>query len=190
MASFAFPHCLVSKFNPKRMMQRCCLSLVLLLFLPTQAYAFQTPLDDASVVFVGHSLVNYDMPQMFRQLAEDANCTVRTADHIFNGAPLRYNWDNRFESLFSGQWPPNAFAGDALNTGTYDTLVMTEAIPLQDQITWNASSEYAGNFLDLARANNSATRVFFYETWHSRNKIFGCRRRTRTFNHQLMRPAL
>jgi hypothetical protein len=126
--------------------------------------------DDAAVVFVGHSLVNYDMPQMFRQIAVDDAKTVQTADHVFNGAPIRYNWENRFEHLFTGEWPPAAFAGDALNTGQYDVLVMTEGIPLENQIIWNESSLYARLFLDLARSNNAQTRVYLYETWHSLNE--------------------
>jgi hypothetical protein len=159
------------RLNSNRFYQLLCLLVFGAFATAPQALANNcAPADESSVVFVGHSLVNYDMPQMFRQLAEDASKPVQTADHVINGAPLKWNWDRRSASLFDGDWPPAAFAGDALATGEYDHLVITEGIPLDLQIQWNESSRYAGYFMDLARTHNGLTRVFLYETWHSRNE--------------------
>ncbi|CAM2005936.1 PKD domain-containing protein [Acanthopleuribacter pedis] len=125
------------------------------------------PLSSSKSFFIGHSLVNFDMPLMLERLVADAGLNAEVGTQVNNGAPIRFNWSNRFRASFPGEWPPPNFAGDDLPSGDWDALIMTEGIPLQTNVTWNESSRYAGNFVDLARQHNSATRSYIYETWHS-----------------------
>ncbi len=125
------------------------------------------PMNATRSFFIGHSLVNFDMPYMLEQIAADAGLSAEAGTQVNNGAPIRYNWENRFRASFPGDWPPPNFAGDDLPDGNWDVLVMTEGIPLETNVTWNESGVYAGNFVDLARLHNSGTRTYIYETWHS-----------------------
>jgi hypothetical protein len=125
---------------------------------------------EVNTLFVGHSLINNEMPFMFSRLVEDAGLDGHYAAQIINGAPLRHNWEHRSKADFSGQWPPEHFAGDALARGVYDALVLTEAIPLQDQIEWNDSVLYAKRFVELAESHMPSVRAFLYETWHPANE--------------------
>ncbi|QTD51163.1 PKD domain-containing protein [Sulfidibacter corallicola] len=129
-----------------------------------------TPINDASPLFIGHSLINHDMPQMFGQIAADAGVAEKHATQVNNGAPLKYNWTYRHEADWTFPYPPVHFAGDILPSGEWDVLVMTEGIPLETNITWNETPVYAGLFTDLARQYNAGTRSYIYETWHSRDE--------------------
>jgi hypothetical protein len=99
---------------------------------------------------------------MVRELAVSAGVEVEVAQHVINGAPLRIQWDE------SGA-AEGTNAREALPSGRYDVLVMTEAIPLDEHLRWNEPARYAGNFVDLAIGANPASSAYIYETWHSRN---------------------
>ncbi len=115
--------------------------------------------DAASVFMVGHSLVNADMPTMLAALADDAGKQHHRGEQIINGAPLRWNWDHSHEAQ-------GLDARVELPTGDWNVLVLTEAIPLLNHLTWSGTYEYAGNFHQLALGGNPGTRTFIYETWH------------------------
>jgi hypothetical protein len=126
--------------------------------------------DAADVFFVGHSLVNHDMPAMLEDLAVDAGRTHTYGSHVGNGASLSWIWNN--PSRGEGEDPHVA-----LPSGRWNVLVMTEAVPLADQIEWNGTVDYAGRFYDLAMAGDGATQVYFYETWHSLDGAYDWRAR-------------
>ena len=115
--------------------------------------------DAASVLMVGHSLVNFDMPTMLAALAEDAGKQHQRGEQIINGAPLRWNWDHSHEAQ-------GLDARVELPTGNWNVLVLTEAVPLLNHLIWSGTYEYAGNFHQLALGGNPGTRTFIYETWH------------------------
>ncbi|MEM9190533.1 MAG: hypothetical protein AAGF12_15215, partial [Myxococcota bacterium] len=115
--------------------------------------------DAAAVLFIGHSLVNRDMPRMTAAIADSMGVRHDIAEQVINGAPLRANWNE------SGG--AEGIDGRAvLPTGRFDVLVMTEALPLDTNVEFNEPHLYAGNFLDLAQRANPSAVAYIYETWH------------------------
>ncbi len=117
------------------------------------------PRDNARVFFIGHSLVNHDMPRMVSQVAQDAGHTHDYAVQVINGGPLRLAWDDSATA-------EGTDSRANLPSGNYDTVILTEAIPLADQIEWNDTYGFASRFYQLAISSNAATQVYLYETWH------------------------
>jgi len=96
---------------------------------------------------------------MFNNFMESQNLDVQADAQVINGASLRYNWDN-------GASAQGVNAREVLPSGDYDTVIVTEAIPLDAQIQWNDTQGFAKRYFDLAQSANSDTRFFLYETWH------------------------
>lgn len=113
----------------------------------------------ATVFFIGHSLINFDMPAMLDDLAESAGVRHEYAAQIGNGAPLQFHWEH-------ADMADGLDAQTELPTGRYDVLVMTEGIPLPEHLEFSHTLEYAGRFYDLAMQGNPATQVYLYETWY------------------------
>ncbi len=119
-----------------------------------------------SVLHLGHSLVGYDMPEMLVQLAG--------AGHSYNsqmgwGSFLKDHWDptaprNGFET--TNIHPQFRDGHEALESGDYDVVVLTEAVEIRDSIRYMESPKMLHNLAAKARAHNPAVRVYFYETWH------------------------
>jgi hypothetical protein len=108
-------------------------------------------------LFIGHSLVGPTMPNMFN----DFTGSAWEADaQVINGAPLRWGWDN-------GGSAEGVNARAVLPSGVYDAVIVTEALPLADQIRWNDTEGYAKRYFDLAISANPNTQFYIYETWHS-----------------------
>lgn len=118
------------------------------------------------VFHIGHSLVGRDMPLMLAQLAGEG--------HVFHsqlgwGAFLKEHWEPDIpvkgfkETNFH---PQHRDPREALSTGAYDAIVLTEAVEIKDSIRWFAPADYLHRFAELAWANNLGTRVYLYETWH------------------------
>jgi hypothetical protein len=112
------------------------------------------PRDEASAFFVGHSLVNFDMPDMFHALVIDAGLDNTFDVQLIVGSPLRYNWEN--SSTAQG-----LDAQVALPTGNYNVFVMTESIPPHPDMV-----QYGGLFFNLAQTSNPNTESYYYEAWH------------------------
>lgn len=107
------------------------------------------------ILFVGHSLFGPTNPQMLNELLPD----TPVAAQIINGAPLKYNWTNAADAEFN--------ARDALPSGRYNVVILTEAIPLAEHLEWSRPAEHAGLFHALATGADPRARVFLQETWHS-----------------------
>ncbi|MBC7171763.1 MAG: hypothetical protein H5U40_05020, partial [Polyangiaceae bacterium] len=86
-------------------------------------------IDRASVFFVGHSLVNFQMPAMTAAIAESLGAQMTWDAQVQIGAALKVNWENHAAA-------DGTDARIALPTGRYDVLVMTEAVSLDDMIRW------------------------------------------------------
>ncbi len=79
---------------------------------------------------------------------------------IINGAPLRYNWEN--SATAQGQ-----DARQVLPEGKTTHLILTEAIPLENHVSWSETSAYAAEFASLAESANPDVHIYVQETWHS-----------------------
>ncbi len=109
------------------------------------------------VFFIGHSLFGPTNPDMFASALGDRGITVGM--QIINGSPLGYNWDN-------GATAQGMNAREALATGGYNAVILTEAIPLANHIEYSDTIGVATRYYDLAVQSNPDARVFLQETWH------------------------
>ena len=119
-----------------------------------------------NVFHLGHSLVGRDMPAMLAQLAGEG--------HTHNsqlgwGTSLRQHWEpdepiNGFET----ENATDAYrdAAEAIGSGTYDAIVLTEMVELRDAIKYHDSARYLSLWAEKAREANPSARVYLYETWH------------------------
>lgn len=137
----------------------------------TVAAAYATPLPAPEgplrVYHLGHSLVGRDMPAMLAQLAGDGH---DYASQLGWGTSLRDHWEpdieiNGFES--ENAHPHFRAAHEAIASGDYDAVVLTEMVELRDAIRYHDSARYLSNWANLARTADPDTRVFLYETWHN-----------------------
>lgn len=123
------------------------------------------------VFHLGHSLVGRDMPAMVEQLARFA--AIRGHQHHSQlgwGTSLREHWEpdlpiNGFEvENAHARFRP---AREALASGEYDAVVLTEMVELRDAIRWHDSPAYMPRWVQAARAANPEARVFLYQSWHN-----------------------
>lgn len=155
----------------------CCLALLLGACgwdksLPPEALdrLYQTPLappDKPLRVFhIGHSLVNRDMPLMLEQMAGQGH------DHRSQlgwGASLQSHWEP--DIPVKGGDVENAHARyqearQAVDSGTFDAIVLTEAVEIKDSIKYFDSPRYIREWARAAHAARPSVRVYLYETWH------------------------
>lgn len=117
-----------------------------------------------AVYHLGHSLVGRDMPAILAQLGGHA-----WAAQIGWGTTLKQHWNDGAEvpgyELHAGGMAPVP-AKDALASGRFDALVVTEMVEIRDAIRWYDSPRWLGEWVRLARQGNPAIRVYLYETWH------------------------
>lgn len=119
-----------------------------------------------NVLHLGHSLVGHDMPEMLTQLAQSG--------HSYNsqigwGTFLKAHWDPdtpRTGFAESNTHPQYREGHDAVESGEYDALVVTEAVEIRSSIKYMESARMLHNWATKARARNPNVRVYFYETWH------------------------
>ncbi|SDW99482.1 hypothetical protein SAMN05444358_102144 [Ruegeria halocynthiae] len=129
----------------------------------TPAPAPSTP---QNVFHLGHSLVGPDMPLMVKQLAGNEH---NFSSQLGWGTPLMAHWEpdetiNGFEirNMPSGHQD----AREAIATGDYDTLVLTEMVEIRDAIKYFDSAKYLHEWVQLGRQSNPEMRIYLYETWH------------------------
>ena len=125
------------------------------------------------VYHLGHSLVARDMPAMLQQLAG--------SEHDYRsqlgwGTPLKAHYEddveiNGFDE--ENNHPNFQPAFEAMSTGEYDALIVTEMIELQASIDYFDSHLYLHKWANEARAGNPNIRVFLYETWDFLNVADG-----------------
>ncbi len=118
------------------------------------------------VFHLGHSLVNRDMPAMLEQLGGAGH------DHRSQlgwGATLRSHWEpdvpiNGFEQ--ENAHPHYQDALEAVRSGSFDVLVLTEMVEIRDAIEHHGTPKYLRLWAREARTRRPDTRVYLYETWH------------------------
>jgi hypothetical protein len=115
------------------------------------------------VFYIGHSLQNWTVPTMVASFARASEVRHEFQAQIGNGAPLRWQWERP-------ETAEGVNAQTALPSREYDVLVMTEAVPLAENVRWNETAGFFGRFLAAARRGNPDVQAYLYETWHSRNE--------------------
>lgn len=134
------------------------------------AAAYATPLaapeGPLRVFHLGHSLVGRDMPAMLAQLAPDGH---RHDSQLGWGTSLREHWEpdlpiNGFEA--ENAHPRYRDARDAIGSGDYDAVVLTEMVEIADAVKYHQSGDYLMKWADLARQADPDTRIYLYESWH------------------------
>jgi hypothetical protein len=131
---------------------------------------YSTPLSPPErplrVFHLGHSLVNRNMPVMLEQLAGTGH------DHRSQlgwGATLQSHWEpdvpiNGFEH--ENAHPRYQDAHEAVRSGNFDAVVLTEMVEIRDAIKYFDSPKYLRLWAREARTHRPDTRVYLYETWH------------------------
>lgn len=129
----------------------------------------------AAIYWVGHSLIEskassdwgeINLMDLVERFAESRGLGYRAGDHTL--------WGSSMAALWRGT--PHSYTRDASemvtkredyvrNAGQFDTLVLTESLP----VAWAAKNEYSAYYLrrfacPLVEANPQA-RVFLYQTW-------------------------
>lgn len=117
------------------------------------------------VYHLGHSLVGRDIPAMLAQLAGTGH---QYDSQLGWGTSLREHWDpklpiNGFET--ENAHPHFRPADEAIGSGEYDAVILTEMVDLRDAIRYHKSSKYLSKWASLARASSADAQVFLYETW-------------------------
>ncbi|GGX48668.1 hypothetical protein GCM10007385_15870 [Tateyamaria omphalii] len=144
---------------------------------------------------IGHSLVARDMPSMLAQLAG--------GDYAYEsqlgwGTPLRAHWDpkekiNGFDA--ENDHPLYRDAHEAVDSGDYDALILTEMVEIREAIMYFQSWEYLQKWTNRAREAKPDVRIFFYETWSNTDDPEGWLNRldldlNRYWLDGILRPAL
>ena len=123
------------------------------------------PAQPLSVFHLGHSLVNRDMPAMLAQLAP--------LGHSYDsqlgwGTTLQAHWGdapiNGFET--ENDHPRFRPALEAVRSGDYDAIVLTEMVEIRDSIRHYDSPVYLARWAAEALKARPDVRLYLYETWH------------------------
>jgi len=145
------------------------------------------------VFHLGHSLVGRDMPAMLAQLAGEGH---DYASQLGWGATLQSHWDP--DIPINGFDAENAHdkyrdAREAVKSGDYDALILTEMVEIKDAIAYFDSAAMLYNWANAAQ--ETAMPVYLYETWPPLDDPEGWRMRLDVdlgtyWEGQIMRPAL
>jgi hypothetical protein len=123
------------------------------------------PAGPLSVFHLGHSLVNRDMPAMLAQLAP--------AGHSYDsqlgwGTTLQAHWGdapiNGFET--ENAHPRFRPAREAVQSGDYDAIILTEMVEIRASIRYYDSPVYLARWATEAIKARPDVRLYLYETWH------------------------
>ncbi|WP_170605350.1 hypothetical protein [Ruegeria arenilitoris] len=124
------------------------------------------PSDLQRVFHIGHSLVGRDMPEMLAQLAGEG--------HGYNsqqgwGTALKAHWEED-ETIYGfekeNDHPRYRDAHEAVSSGEYNALVVTEMVEIRDAIKYMDSADYLHRWAKAGWEANPELRVYLYETWH------------------------
>lgn len=124
------------------------------------------PSGPVRVFHLGHSLVGQDIPAMLAQLAPPGH---GYESQLGWGTPMKAHWEpkeqiNGFDEI--NAHPRYRDATEAIGSGDYDVVVLTEMVELKDAIKYWDSAAYFSKWGNLAREADPETQVYLYETWH------------------------
>ena len=114
------------------------------------------------IFYLGHSLVNFNVPNMTEKLAQAAGQAQYYQANIGNGASLSWHWTS-----------PTTGEGDrwdtTLRNQSFGHFILTEAIALKPNIMYNNSYGYLDSFYNYAARKSPNHKMYIYETWHCIN---------------------
>jgi hypothetical protein len=112
-----------------------------------------------STFFLGHSLINFNVPNMVNQLSIASTESFSYDANIGNGASLGWHWNNPT----TGEGPQWDLT---LPNGGYENFILTEAVPLVNQLDWGDTYRYTDSLCSYANLYNPNIQYYLYETWH------------------------
>jgi hypothetical protein len=128
------------------------------------------PAQGLRMFHLGHSLVGRTMPAMVEQLAHAAGFTAHHHESQLGwGTSLRAHWDPEVEIAGFAQENDHARfrpAHEAVASGAYDAIVLTEMVELRDAIRWHDSPRALAHWMLAARAARPDVRLYLYQSWH------------------------
>lgn len=130
------------------------------------AKPLEPPEGPVSVYFIGHSLIARDMPAMLQQLSPEGH---RYESQLGWGAELEAHWEPDVEIAghdVENNHPRFREAHDAVGSGEYDAVVLTEKVSLTDAIKYHDPWHYLSLWAEKVWQANPNARVYLYETWH------------------------
>lgn len=122
--------------------------------------------DKAMTVFhLGHSLVNRDMPAMLAQLAPTGH---QYDSQLGWGTTLQAHWGDAPINGFEAENAHPRFrpALEAVRSGDYDAIVLTEMVEIRASIRYYDSPVYLARWAEAALKARPDVRLYLYETWH------------------------
>lgn len=126
--------------------------------------------EQTTVFFSGHSLINLEMPSMLDSLATNAGRDHVYQTHIGAGSTQLLRWTTPMNGQQADGASMSFHFKSELQTGAvagrpYDTLIVTEAVPLFSQFQYSCSNQVAERFHAAISDTNADARVFLYESW-------------------------
>lgn len=112
--------------------------------------------------FLGHSLINFDVPNVVDKLSIASSQTFSYDANIGNGATLLWHWKNPTTGQGS-QWDLT------LPLGGYENFILTEAVPLENHLQYSNSYRITDSLCSFANQYNPNIQYYLYETWHCTN---------------------
>ena len=88
------------------------------------------------------------------------------------GTTLKAHWDPKVEIAgFESENAHDRFrpAREAIESGDYDAVILTEMVEIRDAIKYYQSPRYLARWAALASDARPGTRIYLYETWHNLN---------------------
>lgn len=129
------------------------------------AGSLPAPQGALNVFHLGHSLVNRDMPAMLAQLAPKGHSYH---SQLGWGTTLQAHWGDATIAGFETEnaHPRFRAAQEAVASGDYDALVLTEMVEIRDSIRYFESPRYLAQWARKAIEARPDVRLYLYETWH------------------------
>lgn len=144
-----------------------------------QAYhaVLPAPAGPLRVYHLGHSLTGRDMPLFLAQMAGHSHHS-----QLGWGASLREHWEP--DQIVKGFDAENAHphfrpVREALASGEYDAVVLTEMAAVEASLKWHVTPHYLALWAKAAREGNPNTRVYLYQSWRELNDPGGWEAMTR-----------
>lgn len=165
--------------------------------LSAQAFAalYATPVIPPSgpltTFHLGHSLVGREMPAQLASMAGHDH-----ASQLGWGTSLKDHWTDSIAGFDTENAHPHyRDAREALGSGDYDAVILTEMVEIRQAIRYHDSARHLAEWARLARAGNPGVRLYLYETWHPLDDPEGWLARldadlARHWEAEILRPAL